>query len=933
MSLDEYDRKRQFDQTPEPRGSEQERAPRLRFVVQRHDATRLHHDFRLELDGVLKSWAVPKGPSMKAGEKRLAMMVEDHPMDYRIFEGVIPKGNYGAGSVMVWDEGVYQAVDTSKPGEQERVLRHGLHKGHLVILLNGKKLRGVFDLVHTHDEKQENAWLLIKRDDVFATDEDVTAQDRSVLTGRSQEEIASQSAEAGDIWESDKRKALPDLNDVPVGEMPHDVKPMLAVTIDKPFVRDDWVFELKWDGYRIIAETEKGKVRLYSRNGKDYTDRFSDVAKAVKGMGLDAVLDGEVVALDPGGRPRFEWLQNYPRGNEGELVYYVFDILYLDGHSVEPLPLSRRKEILAAVLPESPYVRVSEDVPDGEALFRFVEDHELEGVLAKKASSRYQEGKRSDSWQKIKRRPIEQAMIGGYALVRDGGNQLGALLLGQRDGDQLKYVGNVGSGFSDKISKELLGLLEPLHTDACPFSEPPSGSGQRWSRPGKPAEVRWVRPELKCNVSFSEWTEAGSMRQPVYLGLTTGEATPPSTPTIEPSGAEEGEASSAETEAEAAPAASDVSPAESEAPSAGGAVPPAESEPASGDRETRSADVEPSSPASEAVDTLHESPATGPSEDEAAEARDEATRRRFRGSSEKKLVYRVDGRSVDLSNPTKVFWPEEGWTKTDLAEYYRFVAPYILKHLRGRPESLRRYPDGITGEAFFHKDVGNLVPEWVETVRVESDSGGPKTYMLCQDEATLLFVVNLGCIDLNPWLSEVGSLELPDYSVIDLDPEDIGFEKVVEAATAVHEVLAGAKVPSLVKTSGATGMHIFVPLGGRYTYEQSRQFAELVATLAHQRLPDTTSLVRNPAQRQGKVYIDFLQNRRGQTLASAYSVRPFPGAPVSTPLNWDEVVPGLNPGSFTMFTLQERLERVGDLWELEQGVLDLPGFLETLSGE
>jgi bifunctional non-homologous end joining protein LigD len=903
MSLDEYDRKRQFEQTPEPRGSAAEQSQRLRFVVQKHDATRLHYDFRLELDGVLKSWAVPKGPSMNPEDKRLAMMVEDHPMDYRSFEGVIPKGNYGAGSVMVWDEGFYQPVDAAKPGERDRVLRHSVHKGHLVILLNGKKLRGIFDLVHTHDEKQENAWLLMKRDDVFATDEDVTAQDRSVLTDRTQEEIAEQSTDAGDIWESDKRRALPDLSDAPPAKMPHSVKPMLAVTVDEPFVRDDWVFELKWDGYRILAEAENGGVKLYTRNGIDYTDRFADVAKAFRSLGFDALIDGEVVVLDPGGRPRFSWLQNYPRESEGELVYYAFDVLHLNGHDIGSLPLLRRKEILAATLPDSPCVRVSEHVPDGLALFRFAEEHELEGVVGKKASSRYLEGKRSDSWQKIKRRPVEQAVIGGYSPVRDGGTSLGALLLGQREGDQLKYVGHVGSGFSEKISRELLALLEPLRTDSCPFSEPPTGSGQRWSRPVKPSEVTWVRPELECNVSYSEWTQAGSMRQPVYLGLTTGQATP-----AEPAKPEE-EDEDIKTEKEA------VEPVGEQV---------AETTEVAGPQDDSSHQAEAAGRAESTADAEAR-------DDAAAEAEHEATRRRFRGSSEKKLVFTVDGRSVELSNPTKVFWPDEGWTKTDLAEYYRLVAPYILKHLRDRPESLRRYPDGIKGEAFFHKDVGALVPDWVETVPIDSDSGNDKVYMLCQDEATLLYVVNLGCIDLNPWLSRVESLAMPDYSVIDLDPEAVGFDKVVEAAIAVHEVLAGAKVPSLVKTSGATGMHIFVPLGGRYTYDQSRQFAELVATFAHQKLPASTSLVRNPAQRQGRVYIDFLQNRRGQTLASAYSVRPFPGAPVSTPLEWEEVVPGLDPGQFTMFTLRERLERVGDLWAKEKGVLDLPAFLESLS--
>lgn len=783
MGLENYRKKRDFERTPEPAGAEPEHPGPLRFVIHKHNARRLHYDLRLEAGGVLKSWAVPKGPSLRPADKRLAVMVEDHPFDYLTFEGVIPKDNYGAGPVMVWDTGAYQPVgDPSKSPDEVALEQIG--RGHLTFVLSGSKLRGEFALIR----KDEKNWLLVKARDRFSEDRDVTQDDWSVASGRSTDEIR-QSA-----------------------EMPERAKPMLASVADEPFDDERWGFEIKWDGYRAIARVQGDDVRLYSRSGLLLNDQFPSLVPALAHLGVEAMLDGEIVALDSSGIPRFHLLRKHEGRAPVPPVYYAFDLLFLNGRDLRGLPLSERKAELKRIIPDSDRIRYSDHVVgEGKALFALAKDKGYEGVVAKRLDSPYLEGERGRDWLKIRAALRREAVVGGFTEPRGSRQHLGALLLGEYHGDELAYLCHSSGRLGERELKELRERLEPLIQEKSPFVDPP--------KPNAP--VHWVEPKLVVEVQFAGWTEDGLMRQPIVQGM----------------------------------------------------------------REDKAAwEVRPEGVVS--VKSVGDS-----------------------------QTVRVGDRPVAVSNLGKVFWPDEGITKGDLIEHYRRMAGFILPYVKDRPESLNRHPDGITGESFYHKNVGELAPKWVETVTVHSEGEDRDLrYMLCQDEATLVWMANLGCIEINPWFSRVGSLDRPDYLALDLDPLEIGFEEVVQAALAVKAVLDELGIPGFPKTSGATGIHIYVPLAARYGYEQARRFAELIAALAHNRAPKITSLERKPEKRQGRVYLDYLQNRQGQTLAAPYCVRPVPGAQVSTPLKWEEVRPGLSPSQFTIRTIEERLSQVGDLF-------------------
>jgi bifunctional non-homologous end joining protein LigD len=879
MTLETYRQKRNFKKTPEPPPEASERAqdgragdaPALRFVVQKHAASHLHYDFRLELDGALKSWAVPKGPSLNPEDKRLAMMVEDHPMDYRTFEGIIPEGNYGAGTVMVWDEGTYTALGAETREESEKLLREQMGKGSLKFSLRGEKLKGAYSLSKMRGGKEENAWLLIKKQDDFATKQDVLLWNRSVLSGRDMEEIA----EARDaVWRSNRdddalradneSRPQPEAHPAPAStqprtmafappqiagidlsridltgavraEMPHDVKPMLATLTDEPFDRDGWLFELKWDGYRAVAELKRGDALLYSRNMLSYNERYGPVVRDLEKLPFDAVLDGEVVVLNSEGRPEFKLLQNWLGDAAGRIVYYVFDIIYLEGYDLCSLPLLRRKAILKAILPETAHVRWSDYIErNGRALYDAARGQGLEGVIAKDGASQYRAGDRTEDWLKIKTHLRQSAVICGFTEPRGGRKDLGALILGvyeDEDGEptdddsrkQLVYIGHTGGGFTEADLAHVKERLEPLIAKRSPFAIPPPTN----------APPTWTRPELVCDVKFAEWSKDGMMRQPIFIGLRD--------------------------------------------------------------------DIDPLSVCRELPVPLAK-----------------ATKRRYKRKEAKPETVTVDGRTIEITNPDKLYFPDDGdltqgLTKRDVVGYYRGIAPLILPHLVDRPQSLHRFPNGINGESFFQKDVGGQVPGWVETV-VIGDDDDPQEYLLCQDEATLTLMANMGCIEVNAWNSRRQHLDNPDYLVIDLDPLDISFAEVVKAALEVHRLLDAAEIPNYIKTSGATGLHIFSPLGAQYPYDQVREFGRLVAYLVNDRLPETTSVERSPEKRKGKVYLDFLQNRRGQTMAAVYSLRPRPGAPVATPLLWEEVRPGMTPSQFNIRTLPERLAKHGDLF-------------------
>jgi bifunctional non-homologous end joining protein LigD len=832
MGLEQYRKKRLFTRTPEPPGKEGQggEAP-LSFVVHKHLASHLHFDLRLELDGVLKSWAVPKGPSLDPGDRKLAVMVEDHPIDYRTFEGVIPEGSYGAGPVMIWDRGTYHAAGSPDRAKSEEALREGLEKGHLTFVLEGERLKGEFALVRLKGAEGKN-WLLMKKRDAFARPGKLTGNDASVASGRTMGEIAT------------GRAAPPvDLAGAPMAPMPVHVKPMLATLVEDPFDRSGWLFELKWDGYRALAEVRGGSVRLYSRNDKTLNGQFSPIVEALGSITFEALFDGEVVVVDPAGRADFQLLQNYLRTGLGGLVYYVFDLLHLDGHDLRGLPLARRKSILRQVLPDLPHVRLSDHVEtEGIALFREATARGVEGIIAKDGSSPYRSGHRGEEWLKIKARLSQEAVIGGFTRPRGKRVGLGALLLGVYEEGALVYIGSAGAGLTDGELASLRARLEPLIAGASPFAKPP----------GTHTAATWVEPALVCEVTFTEWTDEGLMRHPVFLGLRE-----------------------------------DKEPGDVRRERAG--APPASAAPFPG---TKS-----SAPPKK------------------------------RGS----LALLNEGK-VSLTNLDKVFWPDEGHTKGDVIAYYREVAPFILPHLKDRPESLHRHPDGITGESFYQKHVDHTVPAWVETVTIPSDSRkGETTYLLCQDEAALLYMANLGCVEINPWHSRIGRLESPDYLVLDLDPLDVPFGEVVKTAVTIREVLLEIGAWGFCKTSGARGLHVYVPLGARYSHAEATQFARLVSLLVHARLPASTSMERMPEKRRGKVYLDYLQNGLGQTLVAPYSLRPRSGAPVSTPLTWAEVNGELDPTRFTMETTLDRLLRMGDLWHDVRGrAIDMARCLDRI---
>ena len=514
MALKDYISKRKFTKTPEPPGDLHPAGDRLVFVVQKHAARALHYDLRLELDGVLKSWAVPKGPSLTPSQKRLAVMVEDHPFDYKDFEGVIPEGSYGAGSVIIWDRGFYHHPADPDGNRSEALLREGLKKGHLTFILHGEKLQGEFALVKTR--KDEKSWLLLKKNDRFATTKDILKDNRSVVSRENLEEVSSGNSKhpprQDKIDQIHLREAMEseDLKNAPLAPMPHNIKPMLATLTNKPFEHPDWFFEMKWDGYRAIAEISNGDVRLYSRNGISFDKKFSPVFEALKTFHMEAVLDGEIVVVDQQGRPDFQTLQDYQKSPKGHLVYYVFDLLYLQGHDLTALPLSIRKALLKKILSSSPNVKISDHIAvDGVSFFKVVKDAGLEGIIAKLAASLYHAGKRSGQWLKIKTHLTQEAVIAGFTEPRGSRNDFGALVLGVFEGKELVFIGHTGGGFNTGTLKEIRAKLNPLIRRKCPFKTEP-----RTNTP-----VTWVKPVLVCEVVFRGWTGEGLMRQPVFSRL------------------------------------------------------------------------------------------------------------------------------------------------------------------------------------------------------------------------------------------------------------------------------------------------------------------------------------------------------------------------------------------------------------------------------
>lgn len=689
--------------------------------------------------------------------------------------------------------------------------------------------------------------------------------------------------------------------------MPHEVQPMLATLVNEPFDSEDWVYEIKWDGYRAIAEVNGVEVNLYSRNNLPFNTLFKIVADELKTLQLHAVLDGEVVALDEKGLSKFQLIQNYKTTGKGNIVFYVFDILYLDGKDLTGLTLLERKEILKSILVEGDHVRYNDHIIEkGIDFYGVAEKKGLEGIIAKKATSKYHEGSRSKDWLKIKTEKRQEAVIAGFTAPRGGRKFFGALVLGIYKNNKLTYVGHTGGGFNDAVLKEVYKMLQPLTQDESPFEDVPKTN----------MPVTWVSPKLICEIKFQEWTGDGHMRIPIFIGMRADKDPKEVTLESEKAIEEVFQDDSKKTIAGSSNKKSsrmkkeDTSKIEKEKKKKVSNA--SKSKTSKSLQETKIAKTSKNKSSKTSTPVKKKEKTAAPVDhdlkldvekiDLTADA-NEAT-------------IKVEKHSLKFTNLKKIYWEELGYTKQDLIEYYDKISSYILPYLKDRPENLRRNPNGYKEPGFFHKDMSDSLPEWIETVKIYSESNDEHlNYMICQNKASLLYMANLGCIELNPWLSRKQSLDKPDYIVIDLDPQDVPFEEVIRVALAVKTVLDKGKIEGYPKTSGSRGIHIYIPLGAKYDYDQAKQFAELIASLTHELTPDITSLERSPAKRRNKIYLDFLQNRTGQTLAAPYCVRPRIGATVSTPLLWEEIKPGLSPSQFDMKNIFSRLEKKGDLFK------------------
>jgi bifunctional non-homologous end joining protein LigD len=753
--LAEYKKKRDPKKTPEPFGGKK-RGKEPIFVVQRHDARRLHYDFRLERNGALASWAVPKGPPLEPGQQHLAVHVEDHPLEYATFEGEIPKGEYGAGTVEIWDKGTYELVEEKKDGG-------------LTVLLHGERLKGTYALVPAKLSGDPKNWLILRKKD----------------------------------------------DAVPTPGTLRRYRPMLATPSDT-VPKGDWIYEIKWDGYRIIGTVAGGDPELRTRKDQDYTKRFENVSKElVKALKTpDCVVDGEVCALDDQGRPSFSAMQQGKRGTP--IVYYVFDLLEVEGEPMIELPMEERRERLEKLLDKrNRTVRFSEAFDDGAALLKAADKQGLEGIMAKRLGSKYLPGRRSREWLKVKGHGRQEFVVAGY--TRGKGRRegtLGSLVLATYKGGELVYAGNVGTGFNDREIDRLLKKLKALERDAPPFRSVPKMPRV------KKGDVVWVEPKLVAEVEFVEWTHDGHLRAPSYKGL----------------------------------------------------------------REDK-----------DATEVRREEPFPG--------------------------EIRNGRRVFKPSNVDKLFWPDEGIMKGDLLSYYQRIAPVVLPHVKDRPFTMKRYPDGWQGKFFFQKDAPRGMPEWIPTASiVVTTRDRPRQRRridapLVNDELALLWMVNMACIDLNTWYSRIDKPERPDWVLFDLDPSpDVGFAETIEVALLVKDALDALELESVVKTSGSEGIHILVPIARRHTYADTREFSAIIGNALARTHRGLVTTEWSKAKRRG-VLIDSNQNGEGKTIASAYSVRPKAGAPVSTPLRWDEVNESLDPSAFTMEEVLRRVEKHGDLFE------------------
>ena len=878
MKLSEYNKKRDFKKTAEPKGAVKKSGKELHFVVQKHDASRLHYDWRLEIDGVLVSWAVPKGTIADTSVKRLAMHVEDHPMDYIDFEGTIPKGQYGGGTVMVWDTGTFLAEGSNDVVESEKMLRKMHKEGNIKVVMDGKKLKGSYHLVRMSGKDEE--WLLLKGKDEYADKKEF--DQHSVLTGRTLDEIEND--KKSDVWESNKEvkqnKYVDDNNileekpkykkptnkspaatstftaeDVAGAKVsknfPTDWKPQLATLADEIFDNDEWVFENKYDGYRALIQINKGNVELVSRNGISFNSKYKQLVESFGVIKDDIILDGEIVIEDKKGNSRFQWLQYFQDSpDQGKLKCYVFDILYFNGFDLTSLELLQRKRILEALLPKTDDIIYSpHSIGKGTKALAETEKKGGEGLIAKKITSTYHVNKRSKEWLKIKVTKEQEMVIGGYTEPKGSRTGFGSLLLGYYQDGKFVYSGKVGTGFNEESLKEMYQTLKKLESKTSHFETKP-----------KEPRAHWTKPELVAQIKYSEWTETGSLRHPVFIALRT-------------------------------------------------------------DKKPKDVTRETPVPTDKVV------------QEENAEKEITKTKAVKKQTDSITKTKGFNTTKVEISNPDKIFWPIEGYTKGDVIAYYDAMAQYVLAYIQDRPQSMRRNPDGIKNEGFFQKDMAGKAPSWAKTRKIKSSSKGESVeYLICNDKETLMYMANLGCIEINPWSSRVGSINNPDYIIFDLDPNKASLIDLITTAKKVKEILDSLTIKGYLKTSGGKGLHVFIPIMPKYTYEQTRNFSHIISEAVHKALPKITSLERMPNKRIGKVYLDFLQNGKGKTMACAYSLRPREGATASAPLEWDELDSKFDLKNYNIKTLPQRVKEKGDLWaNFFNDAIDLKAILDKIS--
>jgi bifunctional non-homologous end joining protein LigD len=910
--LAEYRRKRDFQKTAEPAGIPTDkplkaRQKKLVFVIQKHAATRLHYDLRLQVGGVMKSWAVPKGPSLNPADKRLAVHVEDHPMEYNKFEGSIPKGQYGGGEVIIWDNGTYEVE--GETGADEQIAR-----GDFKFNLHGKKVRGSFVLVKLKNSQKKNEWLLIKHKDEFVDAQwGVEQHDQSIVTGRTLEDIKLGRPGHGPEHET-KIAALPGARKT---TLPRAVPLTLASIRDKPFSNRDWLFEVKWDGIRGLIYLDDGDVMVRSRASRDITLEFPEVREiATRLDAKQAIIDGEIVALDENGRSVFQKLQNRSgvRNPSQTLLrqvpvtYYAFDLLYCDGYDLRKTPLERRKELLQEILRPNETIRYSaHEVEKGVELYDAAREQGLEGILGKKRNSAYV-GQRTDLWLKFKIVSELDAVVAGWTAPRKTREFFGALVLGLYDGHELKFIGSAGSGFTYESQKMIFARLSNLRQAQSAFFKPP-----------KLREViEWVEPRLVVRIKYGNWTEEKRLRAPVFLGLRDDvdpqQCTMQSVNPSEDGGVEESpyknHDSTRRAKGKQAAERSNVRVKRTSVRQLKtNASTPAEKSPAPTAIRMRATES-----AMGNVRRPSVAKATKPGERVVSEDVERAIRT---GTSES-LSVEVNGHVVRLTHLNKMYFPESGIRKRDLIAYYFRIGPMMLPFLKDRPLVLRRYPNGISEKAFFQKEAPDSIPEWLERAIVYSeDRGREMPYVMANDLASLIYLTNLGCIDHNPWSSRAQSQRQPDYVFFDLDPTPgTPFTTVLQIARTIYAILNSIGLTCFMKTSGASGFHIFVPLKPEYTYDQTRGFAELVGRLAAEELPGLITFERIVHKRpRGKVLMDALQNARGKPLATVYSARAYPGAPVSTPVTAAELKKDFAADQWTVKTLEKRLQKTGNLWE------------------